>query len=128
MDQSGLAAVLEWVLSSSRVCVCVCVCVRTCTHMHACTQSLNHVRLFVTPWAVACQTPVCGIFQAYTIAGHHFLSKGSSQPRDQTGISCVFFIARQFLYHCPTCGQSCSRLNQVQEQFPHSLQPCSTPA
>ena len=38
MDQSGLAAVLEWVLSSSRVCVCVCVCVHL--HAHACMHSV----------------------------------------------------------------------------------------
>ena len=36
------------------VCVCVCVCARACTH--ACT--LSHIWYFVTPLAVACQTPL----------------------------------------------------------------------
>ena len=28
--------------------------------MCVCAQSLNHVRLFATPWTVACQAPVSG--------------------------------------------------------------------
>ena len=31
-------------------CVCVCVCV--------CVSHFLHVRLFVSPWSVACQTPL----------------------------------------------------------------------
>ena len=29
-------------------------------------------------------------------------SRGSSQPRDQTYVSCIFCIGRQILYHCNT--------------------------
>ena len=30
-------------------------------------------------------------------------SRGSSQPRDRTHVSCVSFIGRQILNHCATC-------------------------
>ena len=38
------------------MCVCVCVCVCVCACTHACT--LSHIWYFVTPLAVACQTPL----------------------------------------------------------------------
>jgi len=34
--------------------VCMCVCVHTCVY----TQSLIYVRLFVTPYTIACQVPL----------------------------------------------------------------------
>ena len=37
-------------------CVCVCVCVCVCASTHACT--LSKLWYFVTPLAVACQTPL----------------------------------------------------------------------
>ena len=39
------------------VCVCVCVCVhaRMRASVCACTRTLSHVQLFVTPWTVAHQ-------------------------------------------------------------------------
>ena len=37
-----------------------------------------------------------------TGAGCHFLLQGSSQPRDQTHVSCTSCISRQILYHCTT--------------------------
>ena len=76
---------------------CVCVCV--CAHAH--TQScltlcdpLDH-----TPPG----SSVHGIFQA-GILGWVAMpsSRGSSQPRSQTGVSCVPCIGRQITYHCPT--------------------------
>ena len=69
MDQSGLAVVLEWVLSCRQSCVCVCVCAHT----------LNPSIMSNLCDPVDCSlpgSPVCGIFQAYTIAGHHFLLQG----------------------------------------------------
>ena len=49
-----------------------------------CTWSLNHVRLFVTPWTVACQDPLSmGILRARILEWVAMpSSKGSSQPRD----------------------------------------------
>ena len=42
------------------VCVCVCVCVhaRMRASVCACTRTLSHVQLFVTPWTVAHQAPL----------------------------------------------------------------------
>ena len=52
--------------------------------------------LFVTPWTVAHQAPLCmGIFQARTLEWVPMLfSRGSSQPRDRTQVS---HIAGRFL-------------------------------
>ena len=64
-------------------------------------QLLNLVRLFATLWTVTCQgPPVHGILQARMLEGVAIsFFRGSSQPRDQTLISC---IGRQNLYHCTT--------------------------
>ena len=69
--------------------LCVCVCV----------QSLSHFQFFVTPWTIACQTPLsmgfskqARILKRVTIS----FSRGSSQIRAQTHVSC---IGRQILYH-----------------------------
>ena len=44
-------------------------------------QSLSRVRLFATPWTVACQAPLSmGILQAKIL--ERVASRGSSQPRD----------------------------------------------
>ena len=55
--------------------------------MHA--KSLSHVQLFVSPWTVACQAPLSmGILQARILDCINVpSSSGSSQPRDQTGVS-----------------------------------------
>ena len=54
--------------------------------------------LFVTPWTGARQTPLSlGILQARNLKWVAMpSSRGSSQPRDQTHVSC---IGRQTLYH-----------------------------
>ena len=36
-----------------------------------------------------------------------FSSRGSSQPRDRTHISCVSCVGRRMLYHCATWGALC---------------------
>ena len=47
--------------------------------------SLNHAQLFATPWTV-----VYGILQARILEWVAFpLSRGSSQPRNQTKVSCI---------------------------------------
>ena len=55
-----------------------------------CAQSLSHVKLFATPWTVACQAPLSmGILQARMLERVAMpSSRGSSQPRDQTQVSC----------------------------------------
>ena len=59
------------------------------TSMH--TQSFSCVQLFVTPWPVACQAPLSmGILQARILEWVAIPSSmGSSQPRDQTQVSCI---------------------------------------
>ena len=50
--------------------MCVCVCV----------QSLSHVRLFGTPWAVALQAPLSMEFSRQeSVVGCHFLLQGIFQ-------------------------------------------------
>ena len=66
--------------------------------LHECMLScFNCAQLFATPWTVACQAPVLGIFQARILEWVVMpCSRGSSQPRDQTCISCIsgrFFTA-----------------------------------
>ena len=52
-------------------------------------KSLSHVRLFVTPWTVACQAPLSmGILQARILQWVAISSsRGSSRPRDWTWVS-----------------------------------------
>ena len=53
---------------------------------------LSHVQLFATPW-----TTVHGILQARILEWVAFpSSRGSSQPRDRTWISCVSYISGGF--------------------------------
>ena len=70
-----------------------------CIYMPA--QLLRHVQLFGIPWTVARQVPlVQGILQARILEWVAiFSSRGSSQPRDWTCVSC---IGRQILYHWGT--------------------------
>ena len=54
----------------------------------------NCARLFATPWTVAHQAPVHGIFQARILKWVVMpCSRGSFQPRDQT---CIFCISGKF--------------------------------
>ena len=68
-------------------------------YMNACMLSrFGHVQLFVILWAVACRAVLpMGIFQG-RILGWIAMpsSRGSSQTRDQTYISFVSCIGRQF--------------------------------
>ena len=52
---------------------------------------LSRVRLFVIPWTVAYQAPpVHGILQARILEWVAIsFSRGSSQPRDRTQVSCI---------------------------------------
>ena len=55
----------------------------------SCALSLSRVRLFTTPWTVACQAPLSmGILQARRLEWAAMpSSRGSSQPRDRTQVS-----------------------------------------
>ena len=79
------------------LCVCVCVCVRARVCVHSTTQSCPTLCC-----PMDCSLPgssVHGIFQARILENVAiFPSKGSSQPKDWTCISC---IGRQILYHWP---------------------------
>ena len=64
---------------------------KTFTKQNCYAQSLSCVRLFATPWAVACQAPLSmGILQARTPewAAVPF-SRGSSRPTDPTQVSLI---------------------------------------
>ena len=66
-----------------------------------CAQSLSRVQLFVTPWTVACRVLLSmGILQAKILEWIAMpSSRGSSQPRVQTQVSC---IAGRFFTVCAT--------------------------
>ena len=59
---------------------------------------LNRARLFAPPWTVAHQAPLSmGFFQARILEWVAIsLSRGSSQPRDQTRVSCIFCTGGRF--------------------------------
>ena len=77
---------------------CMCVCV------HA--ESLSCVRIFATPWTVARQALLSMEFSRQEDwNGLPFPTpRGSSQPRDQTHISCISIIGRLILDHCAPWG------------------------
>ena len=82
-----------WIISEElQTCLCVCV------------QSLSHVRLFSTPWTVACQAPLSKGFsrQEYWSGGCHFLLH-SICPTQASNL-CLFrlLLCRQILYHRAT--------------------------
>ena len=56
-------------------------------------RSQSHLRFFCNP--VDCGPPGSSVHRILQV-GYHFFSRGSSQPRDQTRISC---FGRQILYH-----------------------------
>ena len=68
-------------------------------------SSLRYIRLFVTPWTVACQAPLSmGFSREEYWSGCHFLLQGSSWPGDRTHFSFISFTGRQVLYHYTTWG------------------------
>ena len=71
------------------------------TLLFLCAQLLSRALLFANPWTVANQAPLSmEFFQARMLEWVViYSSRGSSQPRDQTCVSC---IGRQILFHCTT--------------------------
>ena len=86
---------------------------------------LSHIWLFATPWTGACQTPLSAEFSRQnTGVGSHFLPQGSSQPRDQTHISCISCISMQILYYCNTWeaqGSSIFLVYHISLLYPYIL-------
>ena len=72
-------------------------CILT-VYMYVRAQLLNHVRLFVTSWTVVCQVPLSmGILQGRLLEWVAMpSSRGSSQPRDGSQVSCA---AGRLFYH-----------------------------
>ena len=70
-----------------------------------CVCMLSHfsrVQLFVTPWTVACQTPLSMGFRRQKYWSGLSFPPPRHQPRDQTcsiSVSYVSYIGRQGLYH-----------------------------
>ena len=90
-----------------------------------CVKSFSCVWLFVSPWTVAHQSPsVHGISQAKILEKFAMSSsRGSSQPRDQTLVSCVSCIARRFFTTVPLGRPRCSfQIRQIRSV----AQPCPT--
>ena len=98
-------------------------------NISVCAQLLSHVQLFVTPWTLVAS--VHGIFQARILEWIAISSsRGSSQPKDQTSISCVSCIGRQILYHCTTReAWGHIQFSSVAQSCPTLCYPmnCSTP-
>ena len=73
-------------------------------------KSLSYVRLFARPWTVAYQAlrslSVHGIFQARVLEWVAIsFSRGSSQPSDQTRVSCIvrWVLYHQAIWEAPNC-------------------------
>ena len=66
-----------------------------------CLLLLSCVWLFVTPWTVACEIPLSWDSPGKNtgVACLFFSSRGSSQPRDRTHVSCVSCTAGRFCTH-----------------------------
>ena len=88
--------IISWIYLLRYV-VCVCVSVWVCA------QSI--LALHNTMDCNPLGSTVCGIFQARILEwGAISSSRGSSLPRDQTHISCVFWFDRQIIYQLPHLG------------------------
>ena len=76
-----------------RVCVCVCVC----SVIQSCLTLCNPMH---------CISPVSSVHEIFQAKILEWVaissSRGSSQPRAWTWVSCVFLIGRQILYPCAT--------------------------
>ena len=86
-----------------------------------CCAMLSCIQLFATPWM---QSPpgssVHGILQARILEWVAISSsRGSSQPRNWTQVSCVSCIGREILYHHATWESSNESISSV--QFSHSV-------
>ena len=98
-------------------------------------KSLSRVRLFVTPWTVACQAPLSMEFSRpeYLSGVAVPFSRGSSKPRDRTQVSCTaggFFTAWATREAHPWPQSSCKICSQKPPctgawELAFPAQPCS---
>ena len=74
-------------------------------------QSLSHVCLFATPWAVACQAPLSMGFSRIVEWIAIPFSRGASQPRNRTQVSLI--AGKFFTYEPPGKPEheKCSNIN-----------------
>ena len=81
--------------------LCACVCVGV--------SPFSHSVLFATLWTVTHRTPLfCGVFPGKnTGVGCHALFRGSSWPRNWTGISYVSCIGRWAFYQYHVLSKPC---------------------
>ena len=98
------------------MCVCVCVCVHVC--VHSVTQwcwSLCHAMDNSPPGSSVYWMSQARILEWIAISS----SRGSSWPRDQTCISCVYSTGKWILHHCATReAQSMPSSNIWKTQLP----------
>ena len=97
------------------VCVCVCVCTRVCVRARvwSCPTLCNSVDC--SPLV----SSVHGIFQVRIVECVAIsFSRGSSQSRNQTCISCVSCIGRWILYQLHQLGSPSGMINLVKLIFP----------
>ena len=76
--------------------------------MGVCWVHFQSPRLFATPWTVACKALLTVEFCSQEIQEPIAMTSswGSSQPKDQTRVSCTSCIGRQILYHLSHLGKS----------------------
>ena len=88
--------------------VCVCVCVYSVTYVYPTLWD---------PMDFSPQAPVHGISQVRILDGVIISSsRGSSQPRNWSCISCVLYIVRQILFHWATWEVQLVRLGYFKEK------------
>ena len=79
-------------------------------------KSLSHVWLFVTPWTIASDSSVHGIFQARILEwGAIFFSRRSSWPRDWTWVSCVACLSHQESHKIKITLNYCKAVRKYKE-------------
>ena len=75
--------IIRCTYTSTRVYLCL-------SNMYVCVRRPSVMSDFASPWPIARQVPLSmGFPRQNTGVGCHFLLQGSSQPRDQTQLSCV---------------------------------------
>ena len=102
-----------WILNSSSHSPCIQWHLEK-TKVKVKEKSLSHVWLFATPWTVAYQAPLSmGFLQARVLEwGAISFSRGSSQPRDRTQVSCIadrcftIWVTREAIKQNPTINNT----------------------
>ena len=93
-------------------------CLNATQSFKMCARSLSHSWLFAAPWTVALKAPlVCRISLARILQWVAIsCSRGSSQPRDWTCVSCISCTGRWILYHLYHLGSTSLQNNYLGNQ------------